>query len=99
MDELNLDINQTFRNVKIEKEDRDKKDVLTIHELELLKFNVFYSNYNVDEYNKENNDFRLVKYDLTDREILVGKIFLMLCSTGLSYVDLMKLNFYHFHKI
>ena len=99
MDELNLDINQTFRNVKIEKEDRDKKDVLTIHELELLKFNVFYSNYNVDEYNKENNDFRLVKYDLTDREVLVGKIFLMLCSTGLSYIDLMKLNFYHFHKI
>ena len=99
MDELNLDINQTFRNVKIEKEDRDKKDVLTIYELELLKFNVFYSNYNVDEYNKENNDSRLVKYDLTDREILVGKIFLMLCSTGLSYIDLMKLNFYHFHKI
>ena len=99
MDELNLDINQTFRNVKTEKEDRDKKDVLTIHELELLKFNVFYSNYNVDEYNKENNDSRLVKYDLTDREILVGKIFLMLCSTGLSYIDLMKLNFYHFHKI
>ena len=99
MEELNLDINQTFRNVKTEKEDRDKKDVLTIHELELLKFNVFYSNYNVDEYNKENNDSRLVKYDLTDREILVGKIFLMLCSTGLSYIDLMKLNFYHFHKI
>jgi integrase len=99
IEELNLDINQTFRNVKTEKEDRDKKDVLTLHELELLKFNVFYSNYNVEEYNKKTNDFRLVRYDLTDREILVGKIFLMLCSTGLSYIDLMKLNFYHFHKI
>lgn len=99
IEELNLDINQTFRNVKTEKEDRDKKDVLTIHELELLKYNVFYSNYDVEEYNKENKDHKLVKYDLTDREILVGKIFLMLCSTGLSYIDLMKLNFYNFHKI
>lgn len=99
IEELNLDINQTFRNVKTEKEDRDKKDVLTIQELELLKYNVFYSNYNIEEYNKVNKDQKLVKYDLTDREILVGKIFLMLCSTGLSYIDLMKLNFYNFHKI
>lgn len=99
IEELNLDINQTFRNVKIEKEVREKKDVLTINELELLKFNVFYSNYDVEDYNKENQDIKLVKYDLTDREILVGKIFLMLCSTGLSYIDLMKLNIYNFHKI
>lgn len=99
IEELGLDINQTFRNVKTEKEDRDKKDVLTLHELELLKYNVFYSNYNVEEYNRENKGLKLVKYDLTSREILVGKIFLMLCSTGLSYIDLIKLNFYNFHKI
>jgi integrase len=99
IEELNLDINQTFKNVKTDKEERDKKDVLTLHELELLKYNVFYSNYDVEEYNRENKDFKLVKYDLTDKEVLIGKVFLMLCSTGLSYIDLMKLNFYNFQKI
>ena len=99
IEELNLDINQTYRNVKIVKEERTKRDVLTLHELELLKYNVFYSNYNVEEYNKENRGLKLTKYELTEKEILIGKIFLMLCSTGLSFIDLMKLNFFNFHKI
>ena len=33
------DINQTFRNVKTPSEEREKNDVLTIQELELLKYN------------------------------------------------------------
>ncbi len=99
MEELNLDINQTFRNVKTPTEERDKNDVLTIQELELLKYNVFFSNYQVEEYNRKHKDLKLVKYDLTDREILIGKIFLLLCSTGLSYVDVMKLSINNFYRV
>ena len=99
MEELNLDINQTFRNVKTPSEEREKNDVLTIQELELLKYNVFFSNYDVEEYNKDHQEYKLVRYELTEKEILIGRIFLLLCSTGLSYVDVMKLSINNFYRV
>jgi site-specific recombinase XerD len=99
IEQLNLDINQTFRNVKLKKEDRKKNDVLTLKELELLKYNVFFSNYNIEEYNQKNKEYNLIRFELSEREILIGRIFLLLCSTGLSYVDIMRLSINNFYRI
>ena len=99
IDEMNFEINQSFRNVTTIKEERDKKDVLTLKELELLKYNVFFSNYNIEDYNNIHKEYKLIRFELSDHEILIGRLFLVLCSTGLSYVDLMRLSINNFYRI
>jgi integrase len=62
--------------------------VLTENEVELLSREVIYSNF-IKEGKVVKNKPRV---ELNERERLIGRIFLFLCSTGLSYVDFNKLT-------
>ena len=78
---LEMDVPPSFRRVVVDREEKKDFQVLTRSELEDIKREVFFSRY----YGKN-------KYDLTERQILIGRILIFLCSTGLSYVDFDKLT-------
>ena len=78
---LEMDVPPSFRRVVVDREEKKDFQVLTRSELEDIKREVFFSRY----YGKN-------KFDLTERQILIGRILIFLCSTGLSYVDFDKLT-------
>lgn len=82
VDEWELEIPPSFSKIKVDREEAPI-EVLTIDELELLKYNVFYSGYS-----KVFSASQKVK--LTDEEKQIGQIFCLLCSTGLSYADFLR---------
>ncbi len=57
---------------------------MTKEELELVKREVFYSGW-----------YGNSQLQLTDREKLIGQIFISLCSTGFSYTDFTNLRLQH----
>lgn len=78
---LELPVPPSFQRVKVKREEKDNFVVFEKEEFEKLKQEVFYSRY-----------FKFNKYDLTEREILIGRIMVFLCSTGLSFVDFDRLT-------
>jgi integrase len=83
-EKINVDI--TYKEIKVEREEENNFVILTSEEYELMRNSVTYSNFELD-------GERLV---LNARERLIGKLFLFMCSTGLSYVDLMNLRVLNF---
>ena len=79
----NIPIDGSYREIKIEREVENKFQVLDEFEYEQLRKSVTYSEYII---NKE-------KIILNARERLIGKMFLFMCSTGMSYSDLLNLTF------
>ncbi len=86
---LELSIANNYKKVRVDKEERNTFEVLSEIELESLKEAVFYSRYKVKD--------SIKRIDLTDREKMIGKIFLFMCNTGLAYCDLQKLSFADIH--
>jgi integrase len=82
---LNLEMNvpPSFKRVKVFREEKYDFQVLTKEEFEVLKKNVFFSRYNLE------TDFKMV---LSEREVLIGRVMVFLCSTGLSFVDFDRLT-------
>jgi len=78
---LELKVPKSYKRIKTDKEDKYDFQVLTREEFEKLKKEVFYSRY-----------FKTNEHELTEREILIGRIMVFLCSTGLSYVDFDRLT-------
>jgi site-specific recombinase XerD len=74
----------SFHKMEVDKEHGAEIIHLTQDELEVLKREVFYSGW-----------YGTPKYDLTEREKLIGQIFVFLCSTGLSYVDFNNIRLHH----
>jgi integrase len=89
IDYLNMNIDITYKKAKVDREERNTFEVLSEIELESLKEAVFYSRYNVKD--------SIKRIDLTDREKIIGKIFLFMCNTGLAYCDLQKLSYADIH--
>jgi len=83
---LEMDVPVSFKRVGVDREEKKDFQVLTRAELEDVKREVFFSRY----YGKN-------KYDLTERQILIGRILVFLCSTGLSFVDFDKLTIDDIH--
>jgi len=83
---LEMDVPPSFRRVKVNRERKKDFQVLTKSELEDIKREVFFSRY-----------YRKNKHDLNERQILIGRILVFLCSTGLSYVDFDKLTINNIH--
>jgi site-specific recombinase XerD len=83
---LEMDVPPSFKRVVVDREEKKDFQVLTRSELEDIKREVFFSRY----YGKN-------KYDLTERQILIGRILVFLCSTGLSFVDFDKLTIDDIH--
>ena len=79
----NMPIDASYREIRIEREDENKFVVLDEFEFEQLRKSVTYTEYII---NKE-------KVTLNERERLIGKMFLFMCSTGMSYSDLLNLTF------
>jgi uncharacterized protein Smg (DUF494 family) len=79
---LEMVVPPSFQRVKVEKEEKNDFQVFTKEEFENLKREVFFSRY----YKNKN------KYTLNEREILIGRIMIFLCSTGLSYIDFDRLT-------
>jgi integrase len=79
-DIIKVPISDDFKKVKVHK---PKVDFVVLTELELEKLSsiVLYGDY-------ENID----KINLTERQRLIGRIFLFLCCSGLSYVDFNRLT-------
>jgi site-specific recombinase XerD len=78
---LEMVVPPSFQRVKVDKEEKNDFQVFTKEEFENLKREVFFSRY----YNQN-------RFNLTEREILIGRIMIFLCSTGLSYVDFDRLT-------
>jgi site-specific recombinase XerD len=83
---LEMDVPVSFKRVVVDREEKKDFQVLTRAELEDIKREVFFSRY----YGKN-------KCDLTERQILIGRILVFLCSTGLSFVDFDKLTIEDIH--
>ncbi len=83
---LEMEVPVSFKRVVVDREEKKDFQVLTRAELEDVKREVFFSRY----YGKN-------KCDLTEREILIGRILVFLCSTGLSFVDFDKLTVEDIH--
>jgi integrase len=82
IDYENLEIDMSFRKVKVEREVENNFVTLSEEEYEIVRNAITYSEFMVD---KE-------KVKLNPRERIIGKIFLFMCTTGMSYVDLMNLS-------
>lgn len=78
---LEMVVPPSFQRVKVDKEEKNDFQVFTKEEFENLKREVLFSRYH-----------KFNKYNLTEREILIGRIMVFLCSTGLSYVDFDRLT-------
>ena len=78
---LEMNVPPSFQRVKVEREEKNDFVVFDKEEFERLKREVFYSRY-----------FTENRFDLSEREILIGRIMVFLCSTGLSYVDFDRLT-------
>jgi integrase len=76
-----MNVPPSFQRVKVEREEKNDFVVFEKEEFERLKQEVFYSRY-----------FTQNRFDLSEREILIGRIMVFLCSTGLSYVDFDRLT-------
>ena len=84
-EKINIDL--SFKEVKIEEALENNFQFLNEKEFEVLKNAVFYSQYKVGD----------EVITLTDAEKNIGRMFLFMCSTGLCYVDLMNLTFLDIH--
>jgi len=82
---LNVNVDSTYRKVKVDREEKNTFEILTEIELENLKEASFYSRYKVKNEIKE--------IILSDREKLIGQMFFFMCNTGVPYGDLLLLNF------
>lgn len=80
-----LKIDYSFKKIKVEREEENNFVTLSEEEFQILRHSVSYSEYEID---KE-------RISLNEREILIGRLLLFMCSTGMSYVDLMNLRSYH----
>lgn len=80
---LEMNVPPSYKRVKVYREEKYDFQVFSKEEFENLKSRVFFSRYLI-----EGNG----KIDLTDREVLIGRIMVFLCSTGLSYVDFSRLT-------
>lgn len=80
-----VNVDTTFRKVKVDREEKNNFEILEEIELENLKEACFYSRYKVKD--------EIKRVDLTDREKLIGKMFLFMCNTGVPYGDLLLLKF------
>jgi site-specific recombinase XerD len=78
-----LEVSKSYKRFKIKGPEDKVFEVLTIEELEKIKSCVLYSHFISDDTNK---------VVLTEREKLIGRIMIFLCSTGLSYVDFDRLT-------
>lgn len=78
-----LDVPKSYKRFKIEGDEDKVYEVLSIEELEKLKSCVLYSHFFENQ---------IQKISLTEREKLIGRIMIFLCSTGLSYVDFDRLT-------
>ena len=78
---LEMEVPPSFKRVAVDRDDKKDFQVLSRTELEEIKREVFFSRY-----------FKKNKFDLTERQILIGRILVFLCSTGLSYVDFDRLT-------
>jgi len=76
----------SFKKVNVDKETGTDIVHLKADELELVKREVFYSGW-----------YGEPQMNLTDREKLIGQIFVFLCSTGFSYADFLNLRLHHIH--
>lgn len=85
LDYLGVNVDTTYRKVKVDREEKNNFEILEEIELENLKEACFYSRYKVKDEIKQVN--------LTDREKLIGKIFLFMCHTGVPYGDLLLLKY------
>jgi hypothetical protein len=82
---LELSVPQSFKRIKVYREEKYDFQVLSKEEFELLKSKVFFSRY-------FKNGVSLNDREFTEREILIGRIMVFLCSTGLSFVDFGRLT-------
>jgi len=80
---LEINVPQSYKRVKVYREEKYDFQVFSKEEFENLKSKVFFSRYIKDETGGE---------DLNDREILIGRVMIFLCSTGLSFVDFSRLT-------
>jgi len=85
LDYLGVSVDTTYRKVKVDREEHNDFEILEEIELENLKEACFYSRYKVKD--------EIKRVDLTDREKLIGKMFLFMCNTGVPYGDLLLLKF------
>jgi integrase len=81
----NVNVDSTYRKVTVDREEKNNFEILDEIELENLKEVCFYSRYKVDD--------EIKRIDLSDRERLIGQMFLFMCNTGVPYGDLILLNF------
>lgn len=82
---MELPISLGFREVLVEKEENEIV-VLKREELELIKRETLYSEY---------PNYTSPEHQLTERQLLMGRILVFLCHTGLSYVDFDSLRMKH----
>lgn len=80
---LEINVPQSYKRVKVYREEKYDFQVFSKEEFETLKSSVFYSRYFKDGKSK---------IDLSEREVLIGRIMVFLCSTGLSFVDFSRLT-------
>jgi integrase len=80
-----LTIDYSFKKIKVEREEENNFETFTEEEYQILRHCISYSEYEID---KE-------KISLNKREVLIGRLMLFMCSTGMSYVDLMNLRSHH----
>jgi integrase len=85
LDYMSVNVDSTYRKVKVDREEKNNFEILDEIELENLKEVCFYSRYKVGN--------EIKRIDLTDRERLIGQMFLFMCNTGVPYGDLVLLNF------
>jgi site-specific recombinase XerD len=74
----------SYRKITVDKEHGKEIIHLTKDELELVKREVFYSGW-----------YGTPQSNLSEREKLIGQIFVFLCSTGFSYTDFTNLRLQH----
>jgi len=79
---LEQPVPKSYSEAKVHRENIDFQ-TLTLDEFELVRHNVFYTK------SKLNNKPRV---PLTDRELMIGRMFIFLCSTGLSFVDFQRIK-------
>lgn len=92
IDRRNYDVNPSFMNLKSSTEDsKEKWDVLSEKEVEELKHLVYLGEDSTEI--KEESDVII----LTEREKLIGRMFLFQCYTGLSFSDLLQISFFNIH--
>jgi site-specific recombinase XerD len=92
IDRRNYDINPSFMTLKSSSEDRKEKfDVLSNKEVEQLKHLVYLG--------EDSNEIKEGGEEiiLSEREKLIGRMFLFQCYTGLSFSDLLQISFFNIH--